>query len=95
MGGHGKDYRILLCVTDTQRGQECSSQPQRGCGTAGWPSGPEDGARPFPHPMGTLVQEIFGTVHVQLGPQLEKQTAASLQQGLRGKGGSWAPPARQ
>ncbi|XDB64780.1 hypothetical protein ABFV05_018396 [Capra hircus] len=44
--------------------------------------------------MGTLVQEIFGTVHVQLGPQLEKQTAASLQQGLRGKGGSWAPPAR-
>ena len=72
VGGSGKDQRLLLCVTDTQKGQECSSQPQHGCGTAGWPSGPEGGARPSPHPMGTLVQEVFGTVHVQLGPQLEK-----------------------
>ena len=55
----------------------------------------EDGARPSPHPTGTLVQEIFGTAHVQLGSQLEKQMVASLQQGLRGKGGSWAPSARQ
>ena len=95
VGGSGKDHRILLCVTDTQRGQKCSSQLQHGRGTAGWLSGPEDGARPSPYLTGTLVREVFGTWHVQLGPQLEKQMVASLQQGLRGKGGSWAPPARQ